>query len=440
MKSLSSLLAGKFTNAVIKEFNLGSGSTWPGHVALKVNPQFLKDFLKNKKLNIVLVVGTNGKTTTSKLLRHILEENGHRVFQNEEGANLVNGITTSIIRNTNKLGRISYDTAIFEVDENNLPHILKQITPTAIVFLNLFRDQLDRYGEVHTIAQKWKKALVTLPKSTTIILNADDPEIRYLEKNIEGKTYYFSIPDTYFSKKEITHDTDSTHCPECGTKLRFSKIAYSHLGKYTCTKCGFTNETIKEKIDTFVPTVLSGTYNIYNLQAAIKTAQEIFDLPIEKIHTSLQTFTPAFGRQELIEYKKRNILMLLSKNPAGFNQSLSVIADKDKKSTVLLALNDRIPDGRDVSWIWDVDTDELITNASRIIITGDRAYDMGLRIKYSFADQSSKFTDAVIIKEKTNDAINELIKNTKDGETVYILPTYSAMLELRKILTGKEIL
>lgn len=437
MKKTFPLLAGKFTNAIIKEFNLGSGSTWPGHVALRINPTFIKDFLHNKKLSVILIAGTNGKTTTTKLLRHILEENEHRVFQNEEGANLVNGLATSLLRKSTVFGNIRADVALFEVDENNLPHVLKQITPTAIIFLNLFRDQLDRYGEVHTIAEKWKQSLKNLPTSTQIILNADDPEIRYLVKNVKGKSFYFSVPDSLFSKKELTHDTDSTHCPECGTALQFSKITYSHLGKYTCIHCGFTNENIKNIIDENYPTVLSGTYNLYNLQAAVKAAREVLGISSDDIKKSLKTFVPAFGRQEIINYKKRNILMLLSKNPAGFNQSLSVALESEQKPTVLLALNDRIPDGRDVSWIWDIDTEELASRANRIIITGDRAYDMGLRLKYSF---KSKIPNTIKIEVNTKKAVNELINSTKEGETAYILPTYSAMLELRKILTGKEIL
>ncbi len=460
MKTLLSFFAGKFTSAVIKEFGLGSGSTWPGHIALQVNPTFIQDFLSSKNLSIILVAGTNGKTTTAKILRHILEKNGLRVFQNEEGANLVNGLATSLIRYASVTGKLRYDVAIFEVDENNLPRILSQMTPRAIVLLNLFRDQLDRYGEVHTIARNWQKALKKLTTDTQLILNADDPEIRYLRKSTTSKTFYFSIPNKYFSKKETTHDTDSTHCPQCGTKLLFSKIAYSHLGKYTCPNCKFTNENIKDKIDESIPVVLAGTYNMYNLQAALKTAREAFDISYKEIGKSLASFTSAFGRQEKITYKNRDFFMILSKNPAGFNQSISVITEttiprsdlgtslknsvqpqnntKVRPCTVLLALNDRIPDGRDVSWIWDVDFEELVNVAGKIIVTGDRAYDMAVRMKYSL--EKDYYNSTVTIFENPKKAINELVQATPEGDTAFILPTYSAMLELRKILTGKEIL
>lgn len=438
MKTLFSLLAGKFTNSIIKEFDLGSGSTWPGHIALKINPEFIKDFLKTKKLKVVLVAGTNGKTTTTKLLRQILEKNNVSVFQNEEGANLVNGLATSILKEATIFGTIHADTALFEVDENNLPHVLKQITPDAIVFLNLFRDQLDRYGEVHTIAKKWENALTKLPNSTSIILNIDDPEIKNLASHIKGEIHYYSIPQNLLSKKQLSHDTDSTHCPVCNTKLKYSKIAYSHIGKYTCPKCSFTNEDITDNLYIETPEILEGIYNVYNISAACKTAQHIFNIPSDDISQSLEGFTPAFGRQEKIEYKKRSLLLLLSKNPAGLNQSLSVVL-KDPQPTVLLALNDRIPDGKDVSWIWDTDTETLAKNAKSIIVTGDRAYDMALRIKYSFGN-ASEIQRKIVIHENTKDAIKELVKFTPPDKQGYILPTYSAMLEIRKILTGKGIL
>jgi UDP-N-acetylmuramyl tripeptide synthase len=449
MKTLLSLSIGKLTNATIKEFSLGSGSTWPGHMALKIQPDFIKKFLDKKNLKVILIAGTNGKTTTGKLLSHILEKNEYSVFQNEEGANMLNGIGTTLLRNSTLWGKIRGDVAIFEVDENNLPKVLEQITPTAIVFLNLFRDQLDRYGEIHTIAEKWKHVLKKLPATTKIILNADDPEIRHLIKEVKGKTFYFSIPTEYFQKKESSHDVDSSHCPNCGTKLQFSKIAYSHIGKYFCKNCKFSNENISLNPEKVSSSNLSGTYNLYNIQAAIKTAKEIFEIPSDNIADAVKNFIPAFGRQEKLKYKNRDILMLLSKNPAGFNQSLSVVLES-KSPTVLLSLNDRIPDGKDVSWIWDIDTDPLVQNAHKIIVTGDRAHDMALRLKYSskirnpkseirnmsFDSQHGRFQ----IQSDTKKAVNEFVKNIKEGETGYILPTYSAMLEIRKITTGKEIL
>lgn len=462
-KKQAGLYAGKLMSAAIKEFGLGAGSTWPGHVALKVNPQFVKDILPTN-LKTILIVGTNGKTTTAKLLAHIVEKNGFKVFQNEEGANLVNGLATSLVKKSSLFGKIHADVAIFEVDENNLPIILEQITPTAIVFLNLFRDQLDRYGEVHTIASKWESALKKLSSTTKLVLNSDDPEIRHLLKSTKGKIFYFSVPSKYYQKKKFANDVDSVHCPECGTKLTFSKISYSHLGKYTCPHCKFSNENIHDKINEETPQILYGSYNAYNIQAAVKTAREIFKIPYENINNSLSDFTAAFGRQEKITYKKRNVYILLSKNPAGFNQSIQATKDimtKTHKSqpqngnveqgqtfhsyTVLLLLNDRIPDGRDVSWIWDIDTEELVNFADTIMVSGDRAFDMGLRLKYSFQDQNSKlksqnYNAKVKVFEHVKIALDELIKATPEGETAFILPTYSAMLEARKILTGKALL
>lgn len=427
--NLPLIWAGKLGSYSVKKMNLGYGSTWPGHIALSARQNFIKDILAaNPQVKIILIVGTNGKTTTSKLLRHILEENGLRVFQNESGANLLNGIASSLIKYSNKIGKLNYDAGIFEIDENTLPLVLKTFTPDSIVFLNLFRDQLDRYGEVNTIALKWQKAL---SKNIKLFVNGDDPMLSFLTRDFDDVSY-FGIDEKLMAKKELSHDVDFIYCPKCGNKLTFHKISYSHMGIFSCNKCGYKSQkSISRMSDIQSP--LLGSYNIYNTNAATLVAQKVFDLTIEDINKSLKEFKPAFGRQEIIDYDGRKIIVLLSKNPTGFNQSLGIVNDfKQTNKTVLLVLNDRIPDGRDVSWIWDVDFEEL--NADNIVASGDRTYDMALRINY--ANLKSKME----VEDKLQTAIETAINKTKTGETLFILPTYSAMLETRKILKGRKIL
>ncbi len=443
MRSLTSILSAKTTDLGIKKLKLGSGSTWPGHVALKVDPNIIQKILKkNPRLKVILVAGTNGKTTTSTLLKYLLEQNDLKVIQNETGANLLNGIVTTLLLNAKSNGKLLYDVAIFEVDENSLPVVLKHVTPTAIILLNLFRDQLDRYGEVNTIGLKWKDAISrmildqgsSLKDKTQLFVNADDPGLRLITEDSKIQTSYFGIDEKLMTKKELSHDVDFVYCPKCQTKLHFKKIAYSHLGKYECPKCGLSNPKADVPKDVTYP--LKGIYNIYNTNAVLLSIEKIFQIPLKELSKQLTGFKPAFGRQEIIEYKNRDVMVLLSKNPAGFNRSLDVVNEfNQKEKTILLVLNDRIPDGRDVSWIWDVDFEDL--KASNIIVSGDRTYDMALRILYTQNEfQISNFK----IEEDLNKAINTAISLTKKQDTLFILPTYSAMLETRKILSGRKIL
>lgn len=429
------LIFGKFVLWLSQTFNLGSGSTWPGHIAMETNNNFVRDVLKkNSQLKIILIAGTNGKTTTSLMLQKILEEAKLKAFRNEAGANLLNGIASTLISNSDILGKINFDAAIFEVDENNLGEAVKQMehAKLQVVLLNLFRDQLDRYGEVNTIAKKWDKALSQLPTNTTVFTNGDDPKLADIANDSTLVRYYFGVDEKLMTKGATGYDVDFTYCPNCGNKLEYSKVSYSHLGKFVCRNCRYTNHDT----ETFptLPHPLAGLYNIYNENAAALVASKVFGIDKDIIHKALIDFKPAFGRQETIKYKNREVVIMLSKNPAGFNQSIDAIRDINKKGNVLLILNDRIPDGRDVSWIWDVDF-ENIPKDLEIFITGDRTYDMGLRIKYL----GDRKLDTNIIPDLST-AIERAISETKPDETLFILPTYSAMLEARKILTGKAIL
>ncbi|MBI4100105.1 DUF1727 domain-containing protein [Candidatus Microgenomates bacterium] len=390
------ILLAKLISYLSKLFNLGSGATWPGEIALKLDPEILR---KIAPKNVILVAGTNGKTTTALMIKTILENGGHKVIHNASGANLLNGVVSAII--TSPPG----DWGVFEVDENSLPLVMKFIKDIKIiVLLNLFRDQLDRYGEVDVIADKWKVALQTLKTSDfKLVLNADDPLVASLGKK---NTLYFGLNDRKRFQKFSEHAMDSQFCPRCGEALAYDGTYYSHIGIWHCPSCGLRRPT--PNVTTAVYP-LAGIYNRYNTLAAV-TVAKVLDLPVD-----LNKFQPAFGRQEEIN----GVKVILSKNPASFNESLrTAIGAKAKK--ILLVLNDRIPDGRDVSWIWDVDFEML--GKQHVLASGDRQLDLALRLKYAGIP-----TDVVNLSEGVKQAD-------------YILATYSAMLEVRKILTGKRIL
>lgn len=437
------VIFGKLLSGLFRLLNLGNGSTWPGHIALKANKHFIHDILSKSEIKTILIAGTNGKTTTSKLVLTGLEKNGKTVIQNQSGANLLNGIASTLIQKSNNKGEIKQDFAIFEIDENALPLILKEIVPDYLILLNLFRDQLDRYGEVNTIVDNWKKSIQKLPKETNLILNADDPQIAYLAKSTNAKVEFFGLQNSQFNNKS-QHAADSAHCPKCGEKLVFDGMAFSHLGNWHCTKCGLKRpEVVSEKFSIYP---LPGLYNKYNVLAA-STLLKQTGLTTEQITHSFIDFKPAFGRQEIVEYKNRKIQVFLSKNPTSFNESYTTIQElggpaprspKDEVGkTLLLILNDRIPDGRDVSWIWDVDLAD-INRFKNIIISGDRVYDMALRLKYELGSMKNEV--GIKTYEDLRQAIDEGVKLIDESETLFILPTYSAMLEVRQILTGKKIL
>ena len=434
LKNLFIIYICKIVYYLVKLFGLGGGSTWPGHLALKLNPKFIEEVLSDSSLKIILVAGTNGKTTTTKLLRYILEKNSVSTLINEEGANLLNGVVSAIVSKG-----IKNKAVIFEIDENTLPQIISKIKPFAIILLNIFRDQLDRYGEVNTIASKWRESFKKLPKETLLIINADDPRLGFIGRCSKQKVYYFGLSDKYFTKKEIPHDVDSVYCPSCGSPLNYYAMSYSHLGSYSCNVCGFKRPQIsKLTISNNIP--LAGTYNIYNIYAAVLCAHLGFKISVRKLLCEIQDFKPAFGRQEAVEYKGRKIFILLSKNPTGFNQSIETLLtlDNDKKD-LLVVLNDRIPDGRDVSWIWDVEFEKLLNAAKSLTVSGDRPYDMALRFKYCF-DSPQLENQKINVVENLEEAIKTAVGMTAQGKTLYVLATYSAMLEVRKIIFGRKLL
>lgn len=428
--NLMLILFGKAISLISKVLNLGHGSTWPGHIALSINSNFIKEIIEKNKIKIILIAGTNGKTTTSKLIRSILEEDNKKVIQNVSGANLLNGIASTLLLNSSLTVKLDYDYAIFETDENTLPLVLKEVSPDYIVLLNLFRDQLDRYGEVNIIASKWKVALEKLTSKTTLILNADDPQIASLSLHLEGvNVEFFGLNDKNLTTSKSQHASDSTYCPKCGAKLVYKAVYFSHLGDWECKNCKLKRE--KLEINNFPVFPLSGVYNRYNTLAAVLFAK-VEKIKQEAIIKSFENFKPAFGRQETIEISKKRAQIFLSKNPTSFNESLRTIATLNAKN-ILIVLNDRIPDGRDISWIWDVDFEDFSSVFKNITVSGDRIFDMGLRLKYG------EFKNFEIEKNLTK-AIHVAISKTPKNETLYILPTYSAMLETRKILTGKKIL
>jgi UDP-N-acetylmuramyl tripeptide synthase len=419
----------------VRSLRLGAASVLPGSLARRIEPRLLQLLTQQVKNGVILIAGTNGKTTTSLLLVTILERKGYRVAHNSTGANLENGLMTALLENTNLVGNLDVDYAILEVDENILPRILTPIQPRIILCLNLFRDQLDRYGEVDTISKRWTKIISTLPPETVVIPNADDPTLSYLGQQLPQRVLFFGLnePENYLD--EIPHAVDSIFCPNCGHSLDYKGVYLSHLGDFQCPKCGFSRSQPKLESSEF-PQILVGLYNKYNTLAAATAAREL-GVDEATILDTINNFQAAFGRAEDLEINGKRVRILLSKNPVGTNETIRVVTQSHDKTT-LLVLNDRTPDGTDVSWIWDVDTEKLVERGGTLVVSGDRLYDMALRLRYSEKTPDSHFN--LIVEEDLRQAIATALEHTPENETLHILPTYSAMLEVREVLTGRKIL
>jgi lipid II isoglutaminyl synthase (glutamine-hydrolysing) len=425
----------KSVTFLVRSLRLGAASVLPGSIARRIEPRLLQLLSQQVKKGVILIAGTNGKTTTSLLLKTILENQGYRITHNSTGANLENGLMTALLSSTNLVGTLDADYAILEVDENIVPKVLTPLQPKIILCLNLFRDQLDRYGEVDTISKRWTKVISTLPPETVVIPNADDPTLSNLGQQLPQRVLFFGLNEPKHYLEAIPHAVDSIYCPKCGHSLDYKGVYLSHLGDFTCPKCGFSKSQPTLESSEWSQ-ILVGLYNKYNTLAAVTAAKELgVDEAI--IRDTINTFQAAFGRAEDLVINGKKVRILLSKNPVGTNETIRVVTESTDKTT-LLVLNDRTPDGTDVSWIWDVDTEKLVERGGTLVVSGDRLYDMALRLRYS--QKSPESTLNLIVEEDLRKAIATALEHTPESETLHILPTYSAMLEVREVLTGRKIL
>ena len=440
IKSIFSILAGKITIFLSKHI-LKGGSTFPGTVALKLDKTILKKVSKGYK--VILITGTNGKTTTTSMITNIFREKGYRVITNSTGANLYRGIVSCFIDNYRFFKSNEGSLALIEVDEANVKFITEHITPDIITITNLFRDQLDRYGEVYTTLEKILEGVVKVP-DTKLILNGDDSLFGKLP--INNEVIYYGFNTSINGKSTIDVNADAKFCKVCKAPYKYNFVTYNHLGDYFCDNCGYKRPSLKYSVDKIIElqpdssTVSinnneitisqSGVYNIYNGLCAYSIASEL-DVESSIIANSLSKQDSSFGRQEEIKIEDKTVKIILVKNPAGYNQALDTLClNKDDFSTVFM-LNDNYADGQDVSWIWDVDFERLNNLPIRdIFISGIRMYDMAVRLKTAGLDQNS------FIIEQEYEALTNKIKESSTNK-IYILATYTAMINYRKHLFSK---
>jgi len=449
MRLVGAIAAGRIAGIASRAFGRGGGTALPGVLAERIDPRLVEQLAAQLGQGSVMVTGTNGKTTTAHMLSSVAAKAGYLPLHNRSGSNLMRGVATALLDQAGPLGRLSQAErrlGIFEVDEATLPEAVAAVRPRVLIFTNLFRDQLDRYGEVDSIAARWRDTLQAAPESTTVVLNADDPSVAALEASARGRVAFYGVDDRAPAIAEPEHAADSRWCPDCGREYQYDVLFYGHVGHWRCPGCdksrrepdvravGAHLRAEGTQLDIATPRGsvelslrLSGLYNAYNALAALAGGLALGIDP-GVVREGIESVAAAFGRQERFEIDGRHVQVFLSKNPAGLNQVLRTVAALPGDKRLLLLLNDDIADGRDVSWIWDADFELLAGKAAWTVASGRRAADMALRLKYA------GFPPDLPVVGSAAEALALALRQTPAGGNLYVLPTYTAMLEVRALL------
>lgn len=442
LRLTSAILAGK-SAAKLSRICGNDGSSLPGKLARVLYPPALKELAGQVRRSIIVVSGTNGKTTTANMITGVLQEAGFKVISNREGANMISGITTSFIMNSFTSGKIDCDYAVIETDEASIPDVLKNLSPKVVVLTNFFRDQLDRYWELEKVIGVIRDSLLE-HRQATLVLNADDPLVAQFQEKTGLQSYFFGLAGDENSSKVSTQTREAKFCPFCGTALVYDYFHYGQLGSYSCPDCSFKRPkpqveavqagTVGDLSKGTVPREIleiqsQGLHNLYNALAAFSVGM-LLGINAQTILRSLKKYRPAIGRMEGFKYGNKQAYLSLVKNPAGFNQSLRTLCEAQGTKDIFIALNDNFADSRDISWIWDVDFEMLGADHKhlrRFMCSGLRGEDMALRLKYA---------GVPVEKIAVNTDMRRAIKTALSGKAgaTYIFSTYTALRPVHKIV------
>ncbi len=448
---LLALMTGRAAGFLSRRLGRGGGTTLPGLLAQRIDRSFIPALCSHLERGTLLITGTNGKTTTARMLAHILRSAGWRPIHNRAGANLVEGIASTLVYASDFRGRPRGDSGLFEVDEAHLPHAVALCRPRLVLLHNLFRDQLDRYGEVDYVAARWGEALGVLPGDATVLLNADDPAVAALGEGLRARVTYYGLDLPTMGSTAPDHMADARYCRRCGAPYAYAPAYFGHIGRYRCPNCGHARPTPEirltalEGAGTARPRArlsapegerefalpLPGLYNAYNALAAVAAARAL-GIGLDEAIGALSAFRAAFGRLEWVQAKGREILVALIKNPVGASQVVHMLAGGEEPGGYLIVINDRIADGTDVSWLWDADWEALAGRVAFAVVSGTRAADMGVRLKYAGVEEHR-----ITVEPDLERALDTALERTPERGTLYLLPTYTAMLEVRALMSRR---
>ena len=448
------VLAGKVAQGAARRTGRG-GTALPGLVAERIEPNFISKFTKQLG-DVALISGTNGKTTTARMIAEIAKRDGRLVIHNRAGSNLMRGIGAALVDAAGATGRLPQGSlGVFEIDEATLPEAVRVMQPKFLLINNLMRDQLDRYGEIESVRGRWVTALASLPPTTTLFLNADDPSVATLSAYATGAVRFFGIDDTTLSISDTDsaeQPVDALWDPDSGEDYKFTHRFFSHLGHWTCPRGGLHRpdpdvgahrisqshaigddvSTISFEVSAFgekqhVNLPLDGLYNVYNALAAVGLTRGL-GIEFSVILPAIAEMRPVFGRQERLVVQGHTVRILLGKNPAGLSAALETLRRGGAQHHLLVLLNDRIADGIDTSWIWDTDWESVSSHTASVAVGGTRAADMALRLQYAGLPEPS------IVVSNIDSAVKQTFDWIPAGAPLIVLPTYTALLEARKLL------
>jgi len=442
--------AGKMVGTAGRVLGVGGGTSLPGMVARRIDPDVLKAVMTGSKAIKIVITGSNGKTTTSRMISEMAKESGNRLSHNRSGSNLLQGVTSVAVNFANVLGKLESDVLIFEIDEGTMQHVIPEIQPDVVVITNIFRDQLDRFGELYAVARSLDKVLEGLPETSTIILNGNDPQVANFGQNAKARRLFFGLNTTEIGTPVPEQSADVIRCIHCQEDLEY-KVAYlSHLGLYRCPNCGYTlppldiaATSVKLAEDGKGPThatlttpegqmeieiPLPGVHNVYNAAAAIGAALAA-GFPKQKLPTALSKLQPAFGRFEEIKAGDQTIYLAFVKNPTSFNLIMRLMMQHPGEKHILLAASHTVVDGEDFSWLWDIELEEIAPQVVDAICSGNKPEELAMRLKY--AEVAS---ERIRMIEDREQALDAALLNAGPGGTLYVLATYSPTQELRRVM------
>lgn len=439
LRTILAIYAAKLTSLFIKLMRRGAGATLPGYAAYKIDPNILSVMSKMVSKHTIVVMGTNGKTTTNSILNHVLSAQGKTVISNRTGANMQNGIIAAFALSADWKGKIHTDYACIEVDENESIHVLSKLKPDCIIVTNLSRDQLDRYGEVDLVRDKVLSAIKSVPDAL-LVLNSDDVISYAMSYDCPNPVITYGIGEQIFDSRAGAGSRESIFCSRCGAKLEYDIFYYGHLGIWHCPNCEAdhpavnylaTNITQQEESYSFsvgsthIHTNAHAPYNVYNTLAAFCALCALRITKPQAAAAAIGSFNYQNNRELIVNIRGSRFQLHLSKNPIGFQQKISLVLKDSKPKDVIIQINDTAQDGKDISWLWDVDFQFLAdSNAASITLAGSRRYDMGLRLKYE--DIPHSFTTDM------KNTIQTLAENGTGN--VYIIVNYSGLYQINHLL------
>ena len=445
------LSAGKLAGKTGRIFRLGGGTSFPGLVARRLDPGVLRKVVGGSRAKKIVVCGSNGKTTTCRMLAAIARGDGKRVTQNRSGSNLLGGVTSVAVNGASLLGTLDADVLVFEIDEATIRRAVPEIEPDVVIVNNIFRDQLDRYGELYSIARALETMIRDLPPAATAVLNADDPLIANFAPDAVCRRLYFGIQTDDVGTAVPEHAADTIRCPRCQHDLDYDKVYISHLGAYHCPQCGFARPTLDvavthakldasgpSTIELAIPTIptgpltfnlsLNGLHNVYNAAGSIAGALALGQ-DLAAVGPALSSLKPAFGRLEDIQAGDKRIVLAFVKNPISYNTTLRTILQRPGKKYVLSAHSNAVTDGEDFAWLWDIDLEELTPQLASLITSGTKADELAMRFKYAGVPEEQ----IRVIPERPA-ALDAALADVAPGGTLYILSGYTPLHELRRVM------